>query len=130
MIPFCPDCKRWWTERDEKMTVSELLAASDWNGTYIHITGSQENDYTGVSSLFNVMMHRDLAVKFFGSSRVFSAEFHNAGEVNVANRNHLIAWAKENGLQQWEDVKSKYAEYKRLFPQNCIHGQSRLRISV
>lgn len=130
MIPFCPDCKIWQTEKDKAVTVAEILDASDWNGTYLHITGSQENDYTGASSLFKVVMHRDLAVKFFGSSRVFSAEFHNTGEVNVASRDHLIAWAKENGLKQWEDVKSRYEEYKRLFPQNCISGQSHLRISV
>lgn len=130
MIPFCPDCRRWWTEKDKTITVAEILATSDWDGTYLHITGSQENDYSGASSLFNVVMHRDLAVKFFGSSRVFTAEFHNIGEVNVVNKDHLIAWVKENGLQQWKDVKFKYEEYKRLFPQNCICGQSRLRISV
>lgn len=130
MIPFCSECKRWWTKRDETLTVSELLSASGWDGTYLFITGSQKDDYSGASSLFHVMMHRDLAIKFFGSARVFSAELYNIGAVNVLDRDHFMSWVKENGIQSKEDLKLKYAEYKRLFPNMCFSGQSRLRISV
>ena len=130
MIPFCPECKYWQTKREETITVSELLSALDWDGTYLFITGSQEDDYFGASSLFHVAMRRDLAIKFFGSARVFSAELYNIGAVHACDRDHFISWAKENGAQSWEDLKLKYAEYKQLFPNMCLSGQSRLRISV
>lgn len=130
MIPFCPDCMIWRTERDEVVTLADLLADSGWNGTHLYITGSQENDYSGVSSLFTVTMHRDLAVKYFGSCRVFDTTLHNIGEVNVADKHHFFAWVADNGIQQWEDVQARYEEYRRAFPMNCINAQSRIRISV
>lgn len=130
MIPFCPDCRKWRTEKNEVVTVSEVLANSDWNGTHIQIIGSQKDDYTGATSLFEVTMCRDLALKFFGTCRTFSAELHDEGEINVADRDHLIRWARKNGIKQREELKARYAEYKRLFPQNCLRGQSCLRISA
>jgi len=128
MIPFSPECKIWQTKEEETITVSEMLSTSGWDGTYLFITGSQKDDYSGASSLFHVMMPRDLAAKFFGSSRVFSAELHNIGTINVLDKNHFISWAKENGAQCLEDAKAKYTEYKRLFPNMCWSAQSRLRI--
>lgn len=130
MIPFCPECKHWQTKREETLTVSELLSASDWDGTYLSITGSQKDDYSGASSLFHVVMHRDLVMKFFGSARVFNAALHNIGAIHVRDKDHFMSWAKENGAQSIEDLKSKYVEYKRVFPLMCPSEPSYLRISV
>lgn len=130
MIHFCPDSKSWHTDRDKAVTVAELLAASDWKGTELHIVGSQEDDYTGASRLFSVTMHRDYALKFFGNARVFSALLCDPDVINVYDLDHLVEWAKERGFQTLDDIRENYPEYKRLFPAKCDTGPSHMRISV
>lgn len=130
MIPFCPDIKTWRTENDEVVTVADLLETSDWNGLYLHITGSQKDDYSGASSLFNVVMDKNLAMKHFGQCRVFSADFHNVGEINVADKNHLFSWARQRGIKNLDEMRAKYVEYRLLFPSNCLREISRMRIET
>ena len=129
-IPFCPDCQVWNTPKDRTVTLSEYLASTNWNGNYLDITGSQPKDYAGASSLFRVTMSRELAEKFFGHARVFTAELHNVDEINVADKAHLIEWALANGIEKLSDLRKRYGEYQHLFPRNCIKPTSRVRISA
>ena len=128
-IPFC-ECRSWSTPKDRATTLSEYLASANWEGRNLHITGSQPEDYTGASSLFNVEMTRELAEKFFGNSRVFSATLHNIDEINVLDQNHLIEWARKVGIKEADGLRARYGEYQRLFPKNCVKEISRVRISV
>lgn len=130
IIPFCYGDKRWNTKEDETVTVSELLSSADWAGASLHIVGSQENDYLGSSHLFCVDMDRDLAIKYFGTARAFSAMLHCVDEVFARDGEHLLAWARENGIRRLDELQARYAEYKRLFPNNCVRPQSYLRISA
>ena len=128
-IPFY-DCHGWHTQKDVVVTLSEYLNASDWDGSYLHITGSSPEDYTGASSLFSVSMSRELAEKFFGNARVFSISLINVDAISVLDVDHLFAWARENDITEMSDLRQQYAEYRKLFPKNCTKNFSHVRISV
>lgn len=130
-VSFCPELRHWETERDKVVTVSEFFESCDWDGEILTIIGCQANDYNGASHLFEVSMRRDLAMKFFGECRLFSASIYPHEGIRVTNKEHLMNWARENGITSLDELGARFHEYKKRFLSNYICGpDGYIRISV
>ena len=73
--------KYFRTERDKIMSLSEYISSVMWEGENLTITGSQPEDYRGVTSSFVVTMTTDIALKFFGCARLFDAKLSDKNGV-------------------------------------------------
>lgn len=130
--PFCyPSPRHWETKKDETVTVSQFFETLDWDGTRVSVVGSQANDYNGASHLFEVKVDRDLVIKFFGGCRLYSASLYPHDGIMSDDRDHLMSWAKENGINSVDELKARFHEYKNRFSSHYPWGpDGYIRISV